>query len=188
IDEPEGKMVVDIGGGTSDVAVVASGGMVVSEAIRAGGNALDEAIARLVRRKYNLMIGERTAEALKIALGSAFPGSEPQRMEISGRDLVDGLPRGVVISDEEVREAVEEPVLALVEAVKRVLERTPPELSADLLSHGIVLTGGGAQLRGLDQLLARTTGVPVRLAQDPASCVAIGTGLASRRLAWAPPA
>lgn len=178
VDEAGGNMVVDIGGGTSDVAVISLGGIVVSESIRVAGNKMDEAIVRYIRKTYNLMIGERTAEEIKIKIGSAYPQDEPLSMEIRGRDLINGLPKTLIINSEEIREAMEEPLLAIVDAVKAVLEKTPPELAADIIDRGIVLTGGGALLRGLDMLLSKATGMSVRLADDPISCVAIGTGKA----------
>ncbi|MCL5773530.1 MAG: rod shape-determining protein [Firmicutes bacterium] len=178
VEEPGGNMVVDIGGGTSDVAVISLGGIVVSESIRVAGNKMDEAIVRYVRKNYNLMIGERTAEDIKIKIGSAFPQQDPLIMDIRGRDLINGLPKTISINSEETRDALEEPLSAIVEAVKSVLERTPPELAADIIERGIVLTGGGSLLRGLDQLLSKATGMPVRVADDPISCVAIGTGQA----------
>jgi rod shape-determining protein MreB len=179
VDEPAGNMVVDIGGGTSDAAVISLGGIVVSQSIRVGGNKMDEAIVRYVRKTYNLLIGDRTAENVKISVGSAYLTDEVLHMEIRGRDLVNGLPKTIDISSDEVREALEEPVGAIVEAVKSVLEKTPPELAADIIERGIVMTGGGSLLRGIDQLLSRCTGMPVRVADDPISCVAIGTGKAA---------
>lgn len=178
VEEPGGNMVVDVGGGTTDVAVISLGGIVVSESIRVAGNKMDEALVRYVRKNYNLMIGERTAEDIKIKIGSAFPQQDPLIMDIRGRDLINGLPKTISINSEETRDALEEPLSAIVEAVKSVLERTPPELAADIIERGIVLTGGGSLLRGLDQLLSKATGMPVRVADDPISCVAIGTGKA----------
>lgn len=178
VEEPIGNMVVDIGGGTTDVAVISLGGIVVGEAIRVAGNKMDEAIVRYTRKTYNLMIGERTAEEVKIKIGSAHPDAQPLSMEIRGRDLINGLPKTISITSEEIREALEEPLTAIVDAVKGVLERTPPELSADIIDRGIVLTGGGALLRGLDKLITRSTGMSVKVADDPVSCVAIGTGKA----------
>jgi rod shape-determining protein MreB len=169
-------MVVDIGGGTTDVAVISLGGIVVSQSIRVAGNKMDEAIARYIRRVYNLMIGERTAEEIKIKLGSAYKLEQELAMEIRGRDLINGLPKTVKITSEEIRDALSEPVGAIVEAVKAVLEKTPPELSADIIDRGIIITGGGALLRGLDKLLSDVTGVPAIVADDPLSCVALGTG------------
>ena len=179
--EPGGTMVVDLGGGTTDIAVLSMGATVLSESVRVAGDRLDEAIGRMLRRQYNLMVGERSAEMLKIQLGSVYPTGEERRMEVRGRDLVNGLPRTVVVSSEEVREALAEPISAILEALKGVLERTPPELAADLLDRGIVLTGGGALLGGLDTFLHEATGLPVRVAEDPITCVALGTGLADPR-------
>lgn len=178
VEEPGGNMVVDIGGGTTDVAVISLGGVVVSESIRVAGNKMDEAIVRYIRKSNNLMIGERTAEEIKIRVGSAYPLDEVLSMEIRGRDLINGLPKTITLTSDEAREAIEEPVGSIVEAVKSVLERTPPELSADIIDRGILLTGGGALLRGIDELLSRSTGMPVKIADDPISCVAIGTGKA----------
>lgn len=180
IDGPSGNMVIDIGGGTTDVAVISLGGIVVSQSIRVAGNKMDEAIVRHIRRVYNLMIGERTAEEIKIKIGSAYRLEFELVMEIRGRDLINGLPKTVKITSEEVREALAEPIQSIVEAVKVVLEKTPPELSADIIDRGMVLTGGGALLRGLDTLLGEVTGIPVIIADDPLSCVAIGTGLRAR--------
>jgi len=178
VEEPGGNLVVDIGGGTTDVAVISLGGIVVSESLRVAGNKMDEAIVRYIRKNYNLMIGERTAEDLKIQIGSAFPIKEPLAMSIRGRDLINGLPKSINVTSQEVMEAIEEPVSSIVEAVKSVLERTPPELAADIIDRGVLLTGGGALLRGVDELLAKATGMPVKVADDPISCVAIGTGKA----------
>jgi len=172
-----GHLVVDIGGGTTDIAVIALGGIVLSESVRLGGAAMDSAVSRQVKRSYNLMIGERTAEEIKIKIGSAYPQPNETTMVVKGRDVVTGLPKTVEISSEEVREALAEPVAALVERVRGVLERTPPELSADIIERGITLTGGGSLLRGLDRLIEAQTDVPVHVAEDPLSCVAIGTGL-----------
>jgi rod shape-determining protein MreB len=180
IDGPSGNMVVDIGGGTTDVAVISLGGIVVSQSLRVAGNKLDEAIIRHIRRVYNLMIGERTSEDIKIRVGSAHRLETELVMEIRGRDLINGLPKTVKITSEEVREALSEPLQSIVEAVKAVLEKTPPELAADIIDRGIILTGGGALLRGLDTLLGEVTGIPVIIADDPLSCVAIGTGLRVR--------
>ena len=176
IDGPAGNMVVDIGGGTTDVAVISLGGIVVSQSLRVAGNKMDEAIIRHIRRVYNLMIGERTSEEIKIKIGSAHRLEQELLMEIRGRDLINGLPKTVKITSEEVREALQEPIQAIVEAVKAVLEKTPPELAADIIDRGIIMTGGGALLRGLDQLLTEVTGIPAIVADDPLSCVAVGTG------------
>jgi rod shape-determining protein MreB len=177
VDEPSGSMIVDIGGGTTEVAVISLGGIVHSRSIRVAGDELDEAIAAYVRRAYNLFIGDRTAEQTKIEIGSAYPLEQELEITVKGRDLVSGLPRSAVISSEEVRVAIAEPLNAIVEAVKLTLEATPPELAADAMDHGIVLAGGGALLRGLDKLIARETCMPVLIAPDPLSCVVKGTGI-----------
>ncbi len=176
ITEPSGNMVVDIGGGTSDVAVISLSGTVYSASVRVAGNEMDSAIIQYLKRKYNLLIGERTAERIKIEIGSAYPLKEELRLEIKGRDLVEGVPRTLVITDEEIRESLAEPVSTIVEAVRQALERTPPELSADIMDKGIVLSGGGAMLRALDQRLRDETGLPVVLAEDPLASVVLGTG------------
>ena len=176
IAEATGSMVVDIGGGTSEVAVISLGGIVASRSVRVGGDELDTAIIQYVKRKYNLLIGERTAEDIKIQIGSAYPYEDEEDMEIKGRNLVDGLPKNIMLSPAEVREALADPISQIVEAVRTTLERTPPELSADIIDHGIMLTGGGALLRGLDRLLAQETGMPVYVAERPLDCVALGTG------------
>jgi len=178
ITEPGANVVVDIGGGTTDIAVISLGGIVVSDSIRIGGIKLDEAIARYIKREYNLLIGEQTAEEIKIRIGSAYKLPQELSMEVRGRDLVTGLPKTVRITSEEIRNALSEPIGQIVARVKSVLEQTPPELAAEVVTRGIVLTGGGALLRGLDKLLQLETGVPVRLADDPVSAVALGTGLA----------
>ncbi len=176
IHEPGGNMIVDIGGGTTDVAVISLSGMVVSDSIRIAGNRMDECIIRYIKRDFNLMIGERSAEELKIQVGSAYPIEPDTQIEVRGRDLVAGLPKTVVVSSAQIRDALSEPVMAIVDRVKHVLEQTPPELSADIIERGITLTGGGAILRGLDALIAEQTGIPTRVADDPLSSVAIGTG------------
>jgi rod shape-determining protein MreB len=176
ITEPSGNMIVDVGGGTTDVAVISLAGTVYSRSVRIAGNEMDDAIIQYLKRKYNLLIGERTAEQVKIDLGSAFPLKEEIKLEIKGRDLIEGVPRTLTISDEEIREALAEPVTTIVEAVRMALERTPPELSADIMDKGIVLSGGGSMLRGLDQRLRNETGLPVVLAEDPLSSVVLGTG------------
>jgi rod shape-determining protein MreB and related proteins len=176
IVEPTGSMIVDIGGGTTEVAVISLSGIVTSRSIRIAGDEIDEAITAYVRRTYNLFIGDRTAEAAKFAVGSAYPLETERTLVVRGRDLITGLPRSATISSGEVREAIAEPLNAIVEAVKMTLEACPPELSADIMERGIVLAGGGALLEGLDQLLARETSMPVHIAQDPLSCVVIGTG------------
>ena len=177
VDEPSGSMIVDIGGGTTEVAVISLGGIVHSRSIRVAGDELDEAITSYVRRAYNLFIGEKTAETAKIQIGSAYPLTQELEMTIKGRDLVSGLPRSAVLTSEEVRMAIQEPLSAIVEAVKLTLEATPPELAADAMDYGIVLAGGGALLRGIDQLISNETKMPVLIAKDPLSCVAIGTGM-----------
>jgi rod shape-determining protein MreB len=177
IEEPSGNMVVDIGGGTTDIAVISLAGIVYSKAVRVAGNEMDEAIIHYIKRKYNLLIGERTAEEIKIRIGSAFPLEEEMTMEIKGRDLVEGVPKTLVVSDEEIREALAETVGTIIEAVRVALEQTPPELSADIVDKGIILTGGGALLKNLDKRLREETGLPVSLADDPLSSVALGTGL-----------
>jgi rod shape-determining protein MreB len=176
VTEPIGSMIVDIGGGTSEVAVISLGGIVASRSIRVAGDEIDEAIVEYCRQKYNLYIGDRTAEETKITIGSAFPLEQELTMQVRGRDLVTGLPRSTILTSEEVREAISEPVQAIVETVKGTLEDTPPELAADIIDYGITLAGGGALLRGLDKLIAAGTGMPVHIADDPLSCVALGTG------------
>jgi rod shape-determining protein MreB len=178
VSEPVGSMVCDIGGGTTEVAVIALGGIVTSRSIRIGGDELDEAIVQYSRRAYNLLIGERSAEEIKIAIGSAFPGREESAVDVRGRDLVSGLPRTVRMTSAEIREAMAEPVQQIVDAVKQTLERTPPELAADIVDRGIILAGGGALLRGMDRLLAEETGMPVSLTEDPLAAVVMGTGKA----------
>ncbi|ADG05433.1 rod shape-determining protein [Kyrpidia tusciae] len=176
VDEPTGSMVVDIGGGTTEVAIISLGGIVTSRSIRVAGDEMDEAIIQYIKKAYNLMIGERTAEELKVSIGSAIPGEEEVSMEVRGRDLVTGLPKTLRISAEEVCEALTETVNSIVDAVKVTLEKSPPELAADIMDRGIVLTGGGALLRNLDRLLSRETGMPVLVAENPLDCVAIGAG------------
>jgi rod shape-determining protein MreB and related proteins len=177
IQEPSGNMIIDIGGGTTEMAVVSLADIVYSKSIRIGGDEMDDAIIQHLRKTYNLMIGERTAEEIKIKIGSAYPLEEEMTMEVRGRDLVAGLPKTVTISSEEVRESLAEPIAAIVEAVRITLERTPPELSADLIERGMVLAGGGGLLRGLDKLLSEQTGLPVHIAEDPITAVALGTGM-----------
>lgn len=177
IQEPAGNMIIDIGGGTTEMAVVSLSDIVFSKSIRIGGDEMDDAIIQHLKKTYNLMIGERTAEEVKIKIGSAYSLEEEQTMEVRGRDLVAGLPKTVTISSEEIREALAEPITAILEAVRITLERTPPELSADLIERGMVLAGGGGLLRGLDKLLAEQTGLPVHIADDPITAVALGTGM-----------
>ncbi len=176
ISGPSGNMVIDIGGGTSEVAVIALGGIVVSTSLRVGGNRIDEAIASYIRKKYNLMIGERTAEEVKITIGTALPLVRELSMEVRGRDLIAGLPRTIPITSSEVMEAIELPLQQLVAAVRQVLEQTPPELSADIIDKGMVMSGGGALLRNIDKLLTQVTGVPCHVAENALNCVALGTG------------
>ena len=176
VQEPTGNMIVDIGGGTTEVAVISLGGVVTSQSIRVGGDDLDEAIVQFIKKEYSLALGERTAEEVKITLGSAWPLEEELYAEIRGRDLVTGLPKTIVTSTEEIREALEEPVSAVVDAVKTTLDKTPPELAADIMEQGIVLAGGGALLNGLDARLHSETGMPIVIAENPLYCVAIGSG------------
>src|SRR6187551_3281083 len=178
ITEPTGNMIVDIGGGTTEVAVISLAGIVFSKSVRVGGDKMDEAIVQYIKRKYNLLVGERTAELIKITIGSAYPGNEVQTMEIKGRDLVAGVPKTVVITDEEIRDSLLEPINQIVEAVRLSLERTPPELASDIVDRGIVLAGGGALLRNLDILLREETGLPVMMADDPLTAVVMGAGKA----------
>lgn len=177
IEEPIGSMIVDIGGGTTEVAVISLAGIVHSRSIRVAGDEIDEAISAYVRRAYNLYIGDRTAELTKIDIGSAFPLAQELELTIKGRDLISGLPKQTTITSEEIRMAIAEPLNAIVEAVKLTLEATPPELAADCMNSGIVLAGGGALIRGLDRLISQETGMPVVIAEDPLSCVALGTGM-----------
>jgi rod shape-determining protein MreB len=176
ITEASGNMIVDIGGGTTEVAVISLAGIVYTKSVRVGGDKMDEAIVQYIKRKYNLLIGDRMAEIIKIEIGEAFPGGEVRSMEVKGRDLVSGIPKTTPINSDEIREALTEPVNAIVEAVRICLERTPPELSADIVDKGIVLAGGGALLRHLDILLREETGLPVVIAEDPLSCVVLGSG------------
>jgi len=176
VTEPTGNMVVDIGGGTTDVAVISMAGIVYSRSVRVAGNKMDEDIVQYIKRKYNLLVGERTAEEIKINIGSAFPLEEEVTMEIKGRDLVGGIPKILVISGEEIREALSETVSNIIEAVRRALEQTPPELSADIVDKGIMLTGGGSLLKNLDKRLREETGLPVSMADDPLASVVLGTG------------
>lgn len=176
VQDAAGNMIVDIGGGTTEVAIISLGGIVFSRSVRVAGDELDESIINYMKRAYNLMIGERTAEEIKIKIGSAYPMEKETSMEVRGRDLVAGLPKTLTITSQEVREALLEPVSIIVESVRITLERCPPELSADLVERGIVLAGGGALLRGLDSLLAEETGLPVHVAEDPLSAVVEGTG------------
>jgi len=176
VTEPSGSMIIDVGGGTTEVAVISLGGIVVSKSVRVAGDEMDNAIIQHIKRKYNLMVGERTAEDIKIKIGSADVLPEEKNYTIKGRDLVAGLPRTIQISSEEIREALAEPVNTIVDAVKNCLERTPPELAADIMDAGIVMAGGGSQLQGLDTLLHAETGLPVRLADNPETAIVLGTG------------
>jgi rod shape-determining protein MreB len=176
ITEPSGNMIVDIGGGTTDIAVISLAGIVYSKAVRVAGNEMDEAIIQYIRKTYNLLIGERTAEAIKMEVGSAYPLEERMTMEIKGRHLIEGVPKTITITDEEIRESLAETVSVIVDAVRVALERTPPELSADIVDRGIVLTGGGALLKNLDKRLREETGLPLAMAEDPLSSVVLGAG------------
>ncbi|OGW75457.1 MAG: rod shape-determining protein [Omnitrophica bacterium RBG_13_46_9] len=176
IHEPSGSMVIDIGGGTTEMAVISLAGIVFAKSIRVAGDEMDEAIINYLKKTYNLMIGERTAEEIKMRIGSAYPLDEELTMEVKGRDLVAGLPKMISVSSEEIRESLAEPVAQIVEAVRITLERTPPELSADLMEKGLILAGGGSLLRGLDKLISEETGLPVHVAEDPLTAVALGTG------------
>ena len=180
VDEPTGSMIVDIGGGTTEVAIISLGGIVTSRSLRVAGDELDHAIINYIKKEYNLMIGERTAETIKMELGSAFKveDEEEKVMDIKGRDLISGLPKTIEISEEQIREALSEPVASIIEAIKITLEKTPPELSADIMDKGIMLAGGGALLRDLDLLINHETHMPVHIAESPLDCVALGTGKA----------
>ncbi len=178
ITEPSGNMIVDIGGGTTEVAVISLAGIVYSKSVRVGGDKMDEAIVNYLKRKYNLLIGERTAEQIKINIGTAYPDNEVQTMHVKGRDLVAGIPKTIEIASEEVREAISEPVNTIVEAVRVALEKTPPELAADIVDKGIVLAGGGALIRNLDTLLREETGLPIMIAENPLCAVVLGSGKA----------
>jgi rod shape-determining protein MreB len=176
VESPSGNMILDIGGGTTEVAIISLSGIVYSNSVRVAGDELDEAIINYMKRKYNLLIGERMAEDIKTSIGSAFAMEEEKTMEVKGRDLVAGIPRTLLVRDEEIREAISEVVEVIVETVKTALERIPPELAADIVDKGIVLAGGGALLRGLDRLLKERTGLPIIVAEDPLSAVALGVG------------
>ena len=178
VDDAKGSMIVDIGGGTTDVAVISLGGIVTSASLRVAGDKFDEAIIEYVRRTFNIMIGERTAEEIKIQIAAAYPEARQAQMEVRGRDLLSGLPKNITMTTAQAAAALETQVGRIVDCVKKVLEDTPPELSADIMDHGIVLTGGGAMLYGLDKLIKHCTGIPTMLAEDPLSCVAVGTGKA----------
>jgi len=176
IQEPIGNMVIDIGGGTTEIAVISLAGIVFSKSIRIGGDEMDEAVIEYLKKTYNLLIGERTAEDVKIKIGSGYPMEEEMTLEVKGRDLVAGLPKAVTITSEEIREALQEPLRAILEMTKISLERIPPELAADLIEHGIVMAGGGSLLRGMDKLISEETGLPVHIADDPLTAVVVGTG------------
>jgi rod shape-determining protein MreB len=184
VQEPGGNMIIDIGGGTTDLAVISLDGIVVSKSIRIAGDEMDQAIIEHLRKAYNLMIGERTAEEIKIRIGSAYPLQDEMTMEVRGRDLITGLPKSVTITSEEIREALSVPIRAIVEAARGTLEKTPPELSADLIDRGIVLAGGGSLLRGLDKLIAEETGLPVHVAENPVTAVVLGVGKGLEDLRW----
>ena len=176
VDEPSGNMIVDIGGGTTEVAVISLGGIVASRSVRIAGDELDLAIVSFIKRKYNLLIGERTAEDIKMKIGSAYPEDEEENMEISGRNLLNGLPENIAVSSAEIRDALAEPLSKIIDAIKVTLEKTPPELSSDIITQGITLAGGGALLKGLDTLINHETGMPVYIAEFPLDCVAEGMG------------
>jgi len=176
VHEPTGNMVVDVGGGTTEVAMISLGGIVTSQSIRVGGDEMDQAIIAFAKKEHSLMLGERTAEGIKMALGSAFPSAGEPRAEIRGRDLVSGLPKTIVISAEEIRRAIEEPLALIVDAVKTTLDKCPPELAGDVMDRGIALTGGGALLRGLESRIREETGMPVQVADNPLDSVVLGTG------------
>jgi len=182
VQEPAGNMIVDIGGGTTEVALISLAGIVFSRTVRVGGDEMDECIVQYMKRVYNLMIGERTAEEIKMTMGSAYPVGEDTSIEVKGRDLVAGLPKTLTITSEEIREALQEPVSSIIDAIRITLERCPPELSADLVDRGMVLAGGGSLLTGIDKLIAEQTGLPVHLADDPLSAVAEGTGVVLNEL------
>ncbi len=176
VEEPSGSMIVDIGGGTSEVAVISLGGIVTSKSLRIAGDEFDEAIVHYVKKEYNLMIGERTAESIKVTIGAAYPKLKEEYMEVRGRDLITGLPKNLTISSAEINEALKEPINAIVDSIKYTLEKTPPELASDIMDRGIMLAGGGALLSGLDKLIKEETGMPVSVAERPLDCVAIGAG------------
>lgn len=182
VADPAGSMVVDIGGGTSEVAIISLGGIVTSTSLRVAGDALDTAIVNYIKREFSLAIGDRTAEEIKITIGSAFPLKQEEKMEIRGRDLVSGLPKTVEVNSIAIREALSEPVDSIINSIKQTLEATPPELAADIMEYGITLTGGGAHLRGLDALITDETGMPVNIAEEPLNCVALGTGMVLEQL------
>jgi rod shape-determining protein MreB len=176
VEEPSGSMVVDIGGGTSEVAVISLGGIVTSKSLRIAGDELDDSIVHYIKKEYNLMIGERTAEEIKVNIGAAYKKVREDSMEIRGRDLITGLPKNVTITSSEVMEALKDPIYTIVDSIKITLEKTPPELAADIMDRGIMLTGGGALLKGLDRLIRDETGMPVNIAENPLDCVVMGSG------------
>lgn len=176
VEEPTGNMIVDIGGGTTEIAIISLGGIVTSKSVRIGGDELDEAIVQYIKKEYSLMIGERTAETVKLNIGSAYPKNADEKMPVRGRDLISGLPRTLNVTSSEILEALKEPINTIVEAIKYTLEKTPPELASDVMEFGIVLTGGGALLNGMDKLIRKETGMPVSIAENPLDCVALGTG------------
>ena len=178
VSEPTGSMIVDIGGGTTEVAIISLGGIVTSKSLRVAGDELDQAIIAYIKREYNLMIGERTAEQVKMKIGSAYKVEEEESMEIKGRDLVTGLPKIIEVSEVQIREALREPIYSIIEAIKTTLEKTPPELAADIMDKGIMLAGGGALLKGLDILITKETNMPVHIAESPLDCVVLGAGKA----------
>lgn len=178
VDEPTGSMIVDIGGGTTEVAIISLEGIVTSKSLRIAGDELDQAIISYIKKEYNLMIGERTAENVKMELGSAFEMEEEKSMDIKGRDLVSGLPKTITVTQEQIREALKEPISSIIDAIKTTLEKTPPELAADIMEKGIMLAGGGAYLKGLDKLINHETHMPVHIAESPLDCVALGAGKA----------
>ncbi|NSW89504.1 MAG: rod shape-determining protein [Firmicutes bacterium] len=176
VEEPSGSMVVDIGGGTSEVAVISLGGIVTSRSLRIAGDEFDQSIVNYIKRQYNLMIGERTAEEIKVTIGAAYPKLSEQVMNIRGRDMVSGLPKNINITSSEITEALRDPINAIIDAIKYTMERTPPELASDIMDRGIMLTGGGALLSGLDKVISKETGMPVHIAENPLDCVALGAG------------
>lgn len=176
VEEAVGSMVVDIGGGTTEVAVISMGGIVVSKSVRVAGDEFDQAIIAYVKKKYNLLIGERTAENIKICIGSAYPYENEETVEIKGRNLADGFPKNIILTPQEIREALVDSIVSILDAIRSTLEKTPPELSADIIDRGITLTGGGAMLKGLDRLITIETGMPVHIADNPLDCVAMGAG------------
>jgi len=186
VSGPTGRMVVDIGGGTTDIAVISLGGIVVSESIKVAGDKMDESIMRYVRRKYNMLIGERTAEHIKMTVGAVYSHKTPKTMKVKGRDLYEGLPKEIIISSTEMLEALVEPITAILDGVCSVIEKTPPELVGDIIQHGIVMTGGGSLIYGFDKLITDVTNIKTRVADDPVSCVAVGTGESLEHLASIP--